>query len=311
MKITNELEFYHRKSGGYTIIAKGSDINFPESDGIVAKAYAKFCGVEDKSSVWESLPAEVKEHLLNTAVEEIADAISKGVDPKEALERGIKNLINFFTEFDFEPNFRFLNTLAHNIKNGREYIENYFELTDNSYKKDIVEKMRSKEFNLVLDDIKAVAPTKTINNRFKLYYGSQGTGKTTIAQKETANRCVICNASMLPADLMEDFIFVDGKATFKKSLLWECMEKGLPLVLDEINLLPFDSLRFLQGLLDGKAEFNYKGNKVVIADGFKIIGTMNLTVNGMTYGLPEPLVDRCAEMKKFRLTEKDLVSAIV
>ena len=108
-----------------------------------------------------------------------------------------------------------------------------------------------------------------------------------------------------------DFIFDNGQATFKPSALWRSMVDGTPIVLDEINLLPFDSLRFLQTILDGKAEFLYKGNTVKIADGFKIIGTMNLTVNGMTYGLPEPLVDRAEDMQKFTLSAKDLLKAII
>ena len=114
---------------------------------------------------------------------------------------------------------------------------------------------------------------------------------------------------MIPADLLQDFDFSEGQPTFKRSALREAMEEGLPIVLDEINLLPFDSLRFLQGILDGKKSFIYKGQIVNIADGFKVIGTMNLQVNGMTYGLPEPLVDRCEEMRQFKLTAKDLLSA--
>ena len=49
---------------------------------------------------------------------------------------------------------------------------------------------------------------KKLRYDLKIYYGSAGTGKTTKAQKETAGRCMICNNSMLPADLMEDFIFI-------------------------------------------------------------------------------------------------------
>ena len=70
-------------------------------------------------------------------------------------------------------------------------------------------------------------------------------------------------------------------------------------------------MRFLQGILDGKASFEYKDKTVNIADGFMIIGTMNLTVNGMTFGLPEPLVDRCAETRKFELTADNLLSAVL
>jgi MoxR-like ATPase len=77
-----------------------------------------------------------------------------------------------------------------------------------------------------------------------------------------------------------------------------------------MNLLPFDSLRFLQGIVDGKPSFEYKGQTVNIKDGFQIIGTMNLVVNGTTYSLPEPLVDRCEETKKFNLTENDLFKVL-
>lgn len=236
-------------------------------------------------------------------------------DPIEVTKEGLAKLIDFFTEFDFEPNFRFINTLskclAKSNNSATDYITRYFELVDSPYAPDIAEKMKSAEFKQILKSVGSTAPTHSVNNRFKIYYGSAGTGKTTQAQKETDMRCVVCNNSMLPSDLMEDFVFVDGKATFKPSMLWRCMEEGKPITFDEINLLPFDSLRFLQGVLDGKTEFQYKGNTVHINDGFMIIGTMNLSVNGMVYGLPEPLVDRCADMQKFKLTADQLMSAIM
>ena len=236
-------------------------------------------------------------------------------DPIEVTKEGLAKLIDFFTEFDFEPNFRFINTLskclAKSNNSAMDYITRYFELVDSPYAPDIAEKMKSAEFKQILKSVGSTTPTHSVNNRFKIYYGSAGTGKTTQAQKETDMRCVVCNNSMLPSDLMEDFVFVDGKATFKPSMLWRCMEEGKPITFDEINLLPFDSLRFLQGVLDGKTEFQYKGNTVHINDGFMIIGTMNLSVNGMVYGLPEPLVDRCADMQKFKLTADQLMSAIM
>ena len=241
--------------------------------------------------------------------------ISVAVDPNNLVEKGLADLIKFFTEFQFEPNFRFVNSLALALadtkKSAKTYISNYFELIDSPYSRDITAKLNSAEFKGILDNISSVAPNKTVNERFKLYYGSQGTGKTTIAMKETNGMCVVCNSSMLPDDLMRDFVFDNGKATFQPSALHKAMTDGHAIVLDEINLLPFDSLRFLQTILDGKKEFLYKGEKVEIKDGFQIIGTMNLTVNGMTYGLPEPLVDRCKEMRKFSLTATDLLNAIV
>lgn len=231
-------------------------------------------------------------------------------------EHGVTELINFFSEFQFEPNFRFLNTLIRNLNEeggttkAKNYIKDYFALMDSPYKLEIESKMKSNEFKDILMHLSAATTNKKINTRLKIYYGPQGTGKTYTAMKESDNRCIICNSSMLPSDLMEDFGFDEGNPNFHHSALWECMEKGLPIVLDEINLLNFDSLRFLQGLLDNKDEFLYKNIKVKIADGFKIIGTMNLSINGLTYGLPEPLIDRCEDIKCFKLTAADLLASI-
>ena len=238
------------------------------------------------------------------------------VNSKEVLMNGIKHLMDFFTEFSFTPSFRFTNTFAYmackSRKQAIDYVNNYFALMDSSYVKEVAQKVKSAEFTQIVKDIAQYGtPSTPINTRFKVYFGPAGTGKTTIAQTESENRCIVCNSSMLPSDLMEDFIFKDGNPDFNPSLLWDCMEQGKTIVLDEINLLPFDSLRFLQGIVDGKSEFYYKNRPVHIHEGFQIIGTMNLSLGGMVYGLPEPLVDRCSETKEFALTAEQLAKAIV
>ena len=237
------------------------------------------------------------------------------IDPKEVLLDGIQRLMDFFTEFSFTPSFRFANTFSFMACQSKtaavEYVRNYFALMDSSYIREVTEKIKSAEFKKIVDDIAQYgAPASHINNRFKVYFGPAGTGKTTIAQEESENRCIVCNSSMLPSDLMEDFVFTDGNPDFNPSLLWDCMEQGKTIVLDEINLLPFDSLRFLQGIVDGKTEFYYKNRPVHIHEGFQIIGTMNLSLGGMVYGLPEPLVDRCSSAKEFTLSAKQLAKAI-
>ena len=237
-------------------------------------------------------------------------------DPKDILLEGIKHLMDFFSEFSFTPSFRFTNTFAYMACNGAkqatDYVNNYFALMDSSYVKEVGQKVKSAEFKQIIKDFAQYGvPTTHINTRFKVYFGPAGTGKTTIAQEESDNRCIVCNSSMLPSDLMEDFIFKDGNPDFNPSLLWDCMEQGKTIVLDEINLLPFESLRFLQGIVDGKSEFYYKNRPVHIHEGFQIIGTMNLSLGGMVYGLPEPLVDRCSETKEFALTAEQLAKAIV
>jgi len=238
------------------------------------------------------------------------------VDPQKVLLVGIRKLMDFFTEFSFTPSFRFTNTFAFMACQGKEqarnYVRNYFALMDSSYLKEVTQKIQSAEFNDIIEKIAQYGePSTHINTRFKVYYGSAGTGKTTLAQQESDNRCIVCNSSMLPSDLMEDFIFKDGNPDFNPSLLWDCMEQGKTIVLDEINLLPFDSLRFLQGIVDGKTEFYYKNRPVHIHDGFQIIGTMNLSLGGMVYGLPEPLVDRCSDAREFMLSPEQLAKAII
>ena len=252
-----------------------------------------------------------------TPLKEALDKVNTDTPANESSEKTttvdkselIKNLISFFSEFQFEPNFRFINTLGKQ-KNKFAYVQSYFELADSQYLNEINDKMKSDEFKTIVSMLNDCNITSTINKRFKLYYGSQGTGKTTIAMKEASNNVVVCHSAMLPSDLMEDFNFKDGKAEFNPSALCRAMTEGKAIVLDEINLLPFESLRFLQSILDNKSEIVYKGHVIEIKDGFQIIGTMNLHVNGCVYALPEPLIDRASELRKFTLTAKDLLSAL-
>ena len=248
---------------------------------------------------------------LGNDVEEVKDALRKS-----KLNGALQHLMDFFSEFSFSPNFRFVNTLTRKLirtnsyDDIKKYVRCYFALTDNIYQAQISDKMQSAEFDGILDDLMYANCTKQINTRFKLYYGAQGTGKTTQAMIEANNNCMVCHSAMLPSDLMEDFQFDDGKAAFKPSALCKAMTEGKQIVLDEINLLPFESLRFLQSILDGKSSFVYKGQTINIEDGFKIIGTMNLQVNGQIYPLPEPLVDRAEDLKEYKLTAEQLLGAI-
>ena len=267
-------------------------------------------GAEDIKAVYaifDYIDSQKKAARLDDNGEEVQLSV------EEKLRNSIEAFMKFFTEFGFEPNFRFLNTLSRctSRKEALDYIVNYFELINSPYVNEVESKVKSQEFRNAYSDFSEKKTDKIVNNRFKIYYGSQGTGKTTAALKETDNNCVVCHNAMLPSDLMEDFKFSDnGNAKFVPSALYRAMTEGKKIVLDEINLLPFESLRFLQGVLDGKKNFIYKDTIITIKDGFEVIGTMNLTVNGMTYGLPEPLVDRCAQLKKFILTADDLMSSI-
>jgi hypothetical protein len=311
--------------GSITIACKSISKAFRMNDSsdsyeVLTQIYASLrkASVSDRPVVWNSAQDEIVnifnlkgEDFLGDLFDSISEANSSAPSDDELIEKAIDDMLGFFAEFDFVPNFRFLNTLAHmTVAKQTAYIRNYFALMDSPYALDVVDKIKSQEFKSMMDNFNRAKPSSVINSRFKIYYGEAGTGKTTKAQQECDNRCIVCNNSMLPSDLMEDFVFDNGSPSFKPSILWQCMTNGLPIVLDEINLLPFDSLRFLQGILDGKKEFTYKGIPVTIADGFQVIGTMNLVVNGSVFNLPSPLVDRCAEIKEFKLTAKQLMSAV-
>lgn len=273
-----------------------------------------------RSKRYSDIQKEMTFDNFTRVINQIESSSTENIELTEELLENSKNamskLIAFFTEFSFEPNFRFVNTLCnHVIQNdattAKEYVSNYFTLVDHQYASSVVEKMKSAEFSSLISDIQSLVCTKVVNKRFKVYYGSQGTGKTTKAMQETNNLCMVCHSAMLPSDLMEDFKFENGQPNFKPSALQNAMTNGEKITLDEINLLPFESLRFLQSLLDGKTEFTYKGNNIIIKDGFQIIGTMNLTVNGCTFALPEPLVDRACELRKYSLTAEALLGALI
>lgn len=301
--------FYGEKDGKQYVI-EHSNVDYPVYDGFYnvlrSTAYA------ERPMLMRAIIAENRYPAIFPATTSTPELKR---DSKEVLLNAIGRMMDFFTEFSFTPSFRFTNTFAYmaceSQKSARDYVRNYFALMDSSYQKEVAQKIKSAEFTQIIKDIAQYGePSTRINTRFKVYYGSAGTGKTTIAQTESDNRCIVCNSSMLPSDLMEDFIFKDGNPDFNPSLLWDCMEQGKTIVLDEINLLPFDSLRFLQGIVDGKTEFYYKNRPVHIKEGFQIIGTMNLSLGGMVYGLPEPLVDRCSDAKEFVLTAEQLAKAI-
>lgn len=324
MKITQRVSMTMHKNGEVTITINGIDI-VKDKDIMVRELTplykdCSFKSESERENLYAKYEAEHKiphvvAYVNGSPVEEKASPKEKPfVDTNKIVCNAINGMINFFSEFQFTPNYRFVNTLVKHLAtgtNGTAYIENYFRLIDSPYANDVQGKIKSPEFNAIINDLSNYAkPTQSVNNRLRIYFGAAGCGKTHKAMEEVDGRRIICNASMLPADLIEDFTFDDGKATFHPSILVECMEKGLPILLDEINLLPFDSLRFLQGICDGEKEFTYKGRHIQINDGFCIVGTMNLVVNGVSFGLPEPLVDRCAEITEFTLTPEMLMRAI-
>lgn len=224
-----------------------------------------------------------------------------------------KRLQDFFSEFTFDPGCRFLNTMSklRSVDKVRSYVSSYLDLCTQPDRADIIEKMKSAEFASIADEITDLASVRVINKRVRLYYGDPGTGKTTRAIEENPGAKVfICNSSLTGDDLLQVFDFNDenGHPVFKKSIIREAMEAGVPIILDEINLLSLDALRTLQEITDDKSVVNFHGDEIQIKDGFKIIGTMNLMICGQPFGLPEALVDRAEYIEEFKLSPANLAA---
>jgi len=219
---------------------------------------------------------------------------------RKVLTTAVQRIIDFFNEFDYYPSIRFVNTLAHSnsIEDALNYTQNYFKLSDAPQLVGICEKINSPEYQTIVTDIMNNSSSNRVNNRLHIYFGAPGSGKTTYAST-LVNSTMVCRSDMTPQDIMEEFDFDNGNATFKPSAFYLAMERGDSILLDEINLLSYDVLRFLQGVLDNKTEITYKDRVVHIHPDFKVYGTMNLCVNGRHMPLPEPLVDRCVECREF------------
>lgn len=251
--------------------------------------------------------------------DEDADARFMTLDPSEivyadhdTLKRFADDLLAFFSEFKVNISIRFVDTFIRS-KDKLAYTRSYFQLSDSPWFNEISDKIKSTEFAALIDRANAIylRPEKQINKHLKVYYGPAGTGKTTKACAE-AQYCIPCSSDMDCKELLKDFTFDDdGKPAFKKSVFRLAIENGYTVVLDEINLLNTQVRQFLQSLTDGKEYVDFEGTKIKIHPEFMAIGTMNLIVNGMTFALSEPLVDRCSEIKCYDLTGDNIAKALL
>lgn len=238
---------------------------------------------------------EVQEEKVTTTSEDLLPTVVK--------------LKDFLREFNLDLSPRLLNSLVR-VEEPSEYLLNYALLTGRNHL-DLNMRMESREWQIIEKALKETTTDKQINNRFILYFGSAGTGKTTKAQT-LAKKTMIMHENITSKELLYSFDFDEnGHPTFKKTALAKAMENGEPIVLDEINLAPLETLHFLQGILDNKEEVVVDKEVIKIKDGFKVIGTMNEEILGVEYYLPEPLIDRTEVLKKFVLTPQEILNFAV
>lgn len=236
----------------------------------------------------------------------------QGISNTELQNRKIsisQRLIKFFSEFNFAPSPRFVNTLMNNIgsiKKAQAYVGYYFKLIGHMYYTQVRDKVKSDEFKQIINDMQYIQSycTTKVNKRLEIKFGPAGGGKTTAAMVQNPNaKVIVCAGTMDATDLMEAFDFNDqnGNPQFKPSELQMAMINGETIILDELANLPIDTLRFAQGFLDSKEEFYYKGKLIKIHPNFKVVATMNDIITGQDVILPEPIVDRAFKLEYYEL----------
>lgn len=229
----------------------------------------------------------------------------------------VDKLSKFLSEFSYfrdGVSMRLVNTFARakTPKAKAEVLESYATVSAMEDKPELVEKMKSQEFNAVCDAFSSLGVSpKSINKRFAVFYGSPGGGKTYSAveackEMNGDGECetVPCSSGMDAADMLYSYRieFDTGKKGYVPTGLLNAMLAGRGVVLDEINLLPMDARMFLQNILDNKSKVSVMGTEIPIRDGFFVFGTMNVETGAGTQPLPLPLVDRAAVVKEFKAT---------
>jgi len=229
----------------------------------------------------------------------------------------VEKLEKFLSEFSFFRcgiSMRLVNTFRRAADKAAA-LRSYCEVSQMEDLPDLIEKMKSPEFAEV---VKAFAATKNpdpTNRRFAVFYGAPGGGKTYAAEMAAKDvngdgeaDVVPCSPSMDAADTLYAYRldYKSGRSGYIPTALLNAMEQGRCVVLDEVNLLPMEARMFLQNVLDNKREIHVMGQKIVIKDGFFVIGTMNVETGNGVQPLPLPLTDRAAVVREFRATTAQL-----
>lgn len=220
-----------------------------------------------------------------------------GEKVKDALA---KSIITFCKDFEYKPDPRLLNSILFE-SDPSQFIVNSMELV--GFDEDLIQRAKDKfhsmEWKHLMKTLKSLKPSHTrFNQRLEIKYGSAGTGKTTAALAEypTAHK-LVASASADPDDL---FTFFDPSTKkYEMTDIAKAMVSGQPIIIDEANLYNGVVLQRLQGITDSTDSIYDRGMELKIADGFKVIMTLNLETNMGKTPLPTPLVSRASKIENY------------
>lgn len=224
---------------------------------------------------------------------------------KKDRQKLVKDIDNLCEQWGFTCDPRMKDNLLYlaNLDERKGYLHNCAELEgfDDSLLEVCENLLNNAEFSSIsdsLDLIKGDIRNKKINKRLSIYFGNAGTGKTSKARNENPNAIFeVARENDKPSELFTTFNPTTNK--YEKTPLALCAESGGTYILDEGNLLPRACWSRLQSMLDNTTSFIDRGIEIKIADSFKFITTMNLETNFGKRPLPNPIVSRACEIRKF------------
>ena len=127
-----------------------------------------------------------------------------------------------------------------------------------------------------LDNFFKAFENRLTKERLFILLGETGVGKTWITEKRYPDMVTYaCNSSLDPYSLCYSLENINGVLTPRETPFLQMLKTGGKVKLDEINLLPHDSLMFIQGITDEKENVVVGSETIKISPEFKILATMN------------------------------------
>ena len=150
MKIAKNVEIIKRKGGSMISIINGESKAEIDPARITAlnEIYDGARALdESKREAWlnEQIASGKWSEVFGEGATSADTFNSPAPSATEKVQSALQRLMDFFKEFEFEPNFRFTNTLARmltvNAQQAQDYIASYFELIDSPYKNEVRDKI--------------------------------------------------------------------------------------------------------------------------------------------------------------------------
>lgn len=285
-----------------------SDINFNNLNNVVSTTTTKTTQAQETQKQ-EQTQLQTQAPAIDPAQEEeiIKPVIKKPsfVPSKEQADYFkttykdiFSRLANLFLQCGFNEiegthiiNNRLCNNALH-VKNKKE-LENvflsYIKLlgAPASIQENFKAQFKNQEFNTIYEDLQKLQAwtkeenfnLKYINERFLIYAGGAGTGKTYKATHENPKAdVIIATADFSPSELLTKINPV--KMCYELTALGKAMQEGKIIIIDEFNDYNRATINALKTILDASVVRVHDSNSnldIDIKEGFKIIATMNYT----------------------------------